>query len=417
MSANETGPQRLLPWAAALALGGLFVVLIVMWGSVLTAGGDDPLVPPARSPAPRGSPWELVGSLARSGSASPPDKAPEEALVAHGEAALPALERALRLGLRGRESQAFIGSGMSTRWAVVRVLARIAGEESTGLLVRALADHPDNYAMRDANLRAVEQRDLSDEQLELLLVGNPYPKPVLLALRKVGKASRGHRLRPLVERIHDVETAAKQLRNENDYPNAMPRDLWEIRLLSGQVLGRDMLPEMRERARSLVLELRALVDEPGPFGPRPHRDAAVWEGRVGALLTALRDLGQPVQATVRESAKESSAAAGAVLDMARFMVGEAARLDAVVLTLTASPDPSLRHLAVITLAQVKDPLSSPALWKALRDPLRRERQSCIRVPGQDYGFYPIRRLAARALIQMGADDAEVRRRLHEEGAK
>ena len=416
MRPSKTRSKSPAAWAAASVLSGLLVVLVASTASMLTAHGDDPPVRPIPKATPRGNPHELVESLSQSHSAAPPEKAVEDALVAHGEAALPALEKALRLGLRGRESQAFIDSRTPKRWAVVRVLDRIPGERSTDLLVRALADHPDNYAMRHANLLAVEKRDVLSKHLRALLA-NPYPKPVLLGLRKIGRAAQDHELRPLVERIHDPMVAEKQLRNEYRYPNAMPRDLWEIRLLSGQVLGKDMLPEVRQRARKLVQELLALVKDRGPFGPRPERDLVMWEGKVAGALLALRDLGESVQATVRESAKGvSGGTEEALLDMARLLVGETARVGAVSQILMTSPDPSLRHCAVITLAQVKDPRSKPALWKALHDPLRREDQSCIRVPGRDHRVYPIRQRAARTLTEMGVDKAEVRRRSPKKGA-
>lgn len=418
MRPSKTRRQHPLAWAAALVLTALLLVVIAAPELMRTADGDDPPVQPPRKDAPRRSPEELVARLWRLPSGTPADKARGDAVVAHGEAALPALEKALRLGLRGRESQAFIDSGTSRRWAVVAVLDRIPGERSTDLLVRALADHPDTFGMRHLNLRAVEKRDLSTEHLKALLAENPYPKPVLLALRKIGTAPSGHELRPLVERIHDPAVAKKQLRNEYDYPNARPRDLWEIRLRSGQVLGKDMFPEIRQRARSLVKELLALVNDRGPFGARPERDAVRWERMVAGLLFALRDLGASVQATVRESAGDvSGGTEEALLDMARLLVGETERVDAVAQTLTTSQDARLRHCAMITLAEVKVPRSKPALWKALHDPLSRENPSSFRVPGRDDRVYPIRERAARTLIEMGVDEAEVRRRSPKKDAK
>ncbi len=395
--------RRLGAWASAFAVVGLFVAAVLVISSKLNTDDDGS---PERA-APHAKPWELVGRLSPSVYGGPQVSAAEDDLVAHGEAALPALERALEVGLHARRSHA---RNKSRRWAVIRVLDRIPGERSTDLLVRTLADDADNYAMHNANLRAVEKRDLSTKHLTAML-SNPYPKPVLLALQKIGTAGRDHPLRPAVERIHDPAVARKQLRIRTDYRKAMPRVLWEIRLLSGRVLGKDMLPEIRHHARSLVEDLRSAANDRGPRGRPAGRDIRLELGQIVSALMELRDLGASVQATVRESAKDAtSGSEQALLDMARLLVGDAARVDAVAQTLTSSTSASLRELAVITLEQVKNPRSKPALWKALHDPLTREEQNSLPIPGRDPRYYPIRERAARTLIAMGVDEVEVRRR-------
>jgi GNAT superfamily N-acetyltransferase len=76
--------------------------------------------------------------------------------------------------------------------------------------------------------------------------------------------------------------------------------------------------------------------------------------------------------------------------------------------MSESPDPSLRLCAAMTLRVLKNPAAKAALWKALKDPYRRESNECCVVPGGSREVYPVRVVAADALIDLGEDPAQVR---------
>ena len=63
-----------------------------------------------------------------------PDVELEKKIADLGALALPALERELRLGIRFRTLDQLFKFAGSRRWAVVRVLSRISGEDTTGEL-------------------------------------------------------------------------------------------------------------------------------------------------------------------------------------------------------------------------------------------------------------------------------------------
>lgn len=355
------------------------------------------------------SPEALVALLAPSQAANvtPEHRAAEDRLVALGDKALPALEKALRLGLRGQEAQAFTDSGSARRGAVVRVLASLPSARATDLLVRALADHPDNFAMRHANLAAVDARVLTEAHIRALLLGTE-PEVVLLGLRKAGKIGSESPLAGPARNLHAEDRAREQLKNENGCRNANDDQLWDVHVAAGTALGIDMVPALRKRAWTLLGELEDAVLRPlaGPtgFSGRPHA-----EGGIQRAMGLLLDLGEPARDVVAGVAKSSSGDFRAVLDMTLLGFGQADKWEPVAAALTDSQAAGVRICAARALERAKDRRAIPALWKALADPFDRVRDGCCVMPDQGLEF-PVRETAARALIALGEDVAVVRER-------
>jgi len=330
----------------------------------------------------------------------------EDRLVALGDRAIPALEKELRPGIRFRELNTVLGAGGSRRWAVVRVLASIPTPKSTDLLVRILSDPPDNYAMRLATLMALEKRALTDEQIVAML-GHCEPGVVLAGFAHAEKRMDAAPVKAAVERVLDPEAARAQFRNEHGAALANADSLWEVRLAAGRLLGRDMTPEMRARAKTLLAELAAEVRHPTrPDQPKWISYASEAEVKIGRCLFALAALGQPVRAVVEQEAKDATGDHAKALDMALALLGDRGRVARVASHLTDSPSAMIRFCAVRTLRRLKDRSAVPALRKALRDPYRRRDGSCVRIG--DGMIYPIRIVAADALIDLGEDPEQVR---------
>ena len=114
----------------------------------------------------------------------------EKRIADLGKLALPALANELHLGIRFKRLNQILQSGDSRRWASVRVLARIPGDESTSLLVQSLSDPPDCYGMTVTILAALASRTLSNDQIVAML-GNHDPEIRRRYGRKCGsKATR-----------------------------------------------------------------------------------------------------------------------------------------------------------------------------------------------------------------------------------
>ena len=330
----------------------------------------------------------------------------EARLVALGDRAIPALEKELRPGIRFRQLNTILGAGGSRRWAVVRVLARIPTQKSTDLLVRILSDPPDNYAMRLATLMALEKRVLSNEQVVTML-GNREPRVVLAGFAHAAKRMGAPAVAAAVERIFEPEAARAQFKNEHGASLANADSLWEVRRTAGRLLGKDMVPEMSARARALLEELAAEVRHPTrPDQPKWISYASEAEIKIGRCLFALAALGQPVRAVVEQQAKDAMGDHAKTLDMALALMGDRDRVARVASHLTDSPSPMIRFCAARTLRRLKDRSAVPALKKALRDPYRRQDGSCVRIG--DGMIYPIRIVAADALIDLGEDPKQVR---------
>jgi HEAT repeat protein len=353
------------------------------------------------------SPEALVAQLSTSRAAAP-DRTAEDRVVALGDRALPALEQAMRFGLRGQESQTFTDSGTSRRWAVVRVLARIPSAGATDLLVRALADHPDTLGMRHATLSAVEARDLTVAQLRALLLGTE-PNVVLLGLRKAGRIAADSALAEPARTLYESDRAREQLRNEYGFRNANDDVLWDVRLAAGNALGIDMVPEQRRRAWTLVGELEAAVtarreDASAAFAT----DVSVDELAMLRAMGLLVGLGVPARDVVSKAADSATGDFRAVLDMTLLGLGDADRWESVANSLTDSTSPSLRVVAALALVWAKESRAAPALWRALDDPFQRVSGCCVRMG--DGMVFPVRLAAANALETLGADAATVNAR-------
>ena len=330
----------------------------------------------------------------------------EGRLVELGDRAIPALEKELRPGIRFRELNTILRGGGSRRWAVVRVLASIPTPKSTDLLVRILSDPPDNYAMRSLALQALGKRHLSDEQVVAML-GNREPRVVLAGLEHAGKRMDAPAVRAAVERVLDPEAARAQFRNEHGASLANADSLWEVRLAAGRLLGKDMAPEMRARAKTLLGELEAEVRHPTkPDQPAMISYASAAEIKIGRCLFALAALGQPVREVVEREAQAARGDHAKTLDMALALLGDRGRVARVASHLTDSPSAMIRFCAVRTLRRLNDHSAIPALRKALRDPCRRQDGSCMRIG--DGMVYPVRIVAADALIDLGEDPKQVR---------
>jgi hypothetical protein len=116
---------------ALVCIAAATMAALVVLGSTFAAGEDDAAA--------------LVGQLPTNGAFSNVEL--EKRIAALGAAALPALEQELRLGIRFRALDEHLKAHGSRRSAVASALARIPGDASTDLLVRALSDPPDNYGM------------------------------------------------------------------------------------------------------------------------------------------------------------------------------------------------------------------------------------------------------------------------------
>ena len=106
---------------------------------------------------------ELIKRLPSNCNATLSDRALLERIAGLGDAAIPALEQELHLGIKFRDLNRMLQANESRRDAGVQILAKIPGERSTDLLVRFLADSPDFLAMRFATLEALSKRSLEED--------------------------------------------------------------------------------------------------------------------------------------------------------------------------------------------------------------------------------------------------------------
>jgi HEAT repeat protein len=324
------------------------------------------------------------------------------ALATHGDAAIDALQRELHLELRGRAEQQFTDSGKSKRYAVVRALGRIDTERSSRLLIETVRAFPDFNGLCDAVIHALDSRTLGESQLERL-VSSACPPAAVYALRKAGTIRAGCPLRRVAEAVFDHDVARQQFRNFNGYPIGNEETLWEVRFAAGTALGVDMLPDMRRRTYTLVGELDA-ASHAEMAGP------SVWltsyskvEIDINSAVARLVQLGDPVRDIVVNARKTAHDEFAQVLDFALLALGDKDRVKDVAVTLTDSPHPSLRICAARALLGAKDRRAIPALWKALADSFHRQSGACVRSPGSDGEVYPVRSIAARALVDLGED--------------
>jgi HEAT repeat protein len=167
-----------------------------------------------------------------------------------------------------------------------------------------------------------------------------------------------------------------------------------------------MAPEMRSRGKEVLAQLKNETLHPS----RP--DQPVWTSYASkAELTIMQGieklaaLGDPVREIVQAEAKTAQGDYLPVLNMALARLGDKTKINAVANWLTTSQNPTIRFCAAMTLRKLRDPAAVPALTKALHDPYQR-------VDGSDVGprtkIYPVRIVAADALVELGKNPKEVR---------
>ena len=358
-----------------------------------------------QSPEPSAEAANLVHQLATSNTSVGPDTKLQAKIADLGVAALPALKKELRLGIRSHELYQVLGTENSRRAAVVSVLARMPDTESTDLLVKCLSDPPDTYDMRVAVLLALSKRTLSAAQIEAML-GNHEPEVVLAGIKHAANKMAEPELKAAVEKIFDPKIATEQFKNEYGASNAGPDALWNVRFAAGKALGIDLTAEMEERAVKILTELAAEAAHPTkPEVPRWISYGSESENIILHDLMNLTALAPPAKALVEHAAADAEGDYAKILDMARAQLGDRTRLDAVADALVTSENHTIRFCAAMTLRRIGDRSAIPALRKALRDPYRRADGSDVGPPRQ---IYPVRVVAADALIDLGADPKEIR---------
>ena len=331
----------------------------------------------------------------------------EAKLAALGEQALPVLERELHLGIKFPELNEMQGAGRSRRWAAVTALVRIPGEKSTGLLYRSLFDPPDNFAMRLATLAALQDRDLSEEMLVGLL-GHRETPVVLAAIEKAAQNAATPKIRAALEPLTRENVLEVQFENEYGASISSKESRWDVRRAAGVALGRDMTHDMRARANEILQSLKVAAEH---FSDPDDRQSMGYmtprEGDVCRALDGLAGLGPSIADLIAKETPLEGPRHAAMLDMAKARLGYAESLQRVTAIMNEATDPSLRICAAVTLRQLQDPATKAALWKALKDPYRKESHECLD-PGGSGKVYPVRVVAAAALIDLGEDPAQVR---------
>ena len=186
--------------------------------------------------------------------------------------------------------------------------------------------------------------------------------------------------------------------------------LWDVRLAAGKALKRNMVPEMRARAKQVLYELRQETMHP----TKPNASARMSygsqaENTICRCLSKLTALGDPVKDLVYGTAKEAEGDHAKVLDMALARLGDRTRVAQVANHLTSSKSHTIRFCAAVTLRILGDRSAIPALRKALHDSYHRQDGSCARIG--DGEIYPVRIVAADALIELGEDPNQIRREM------
>jgi HEAT repeat protein len=374
---------------ALVCVAAAAMAALVVLGSTSAAGEDDAAA--------------LVRQLPTNGAFSNVEL--EKRIAALGAAALPALEPELRLGIRFRVLDELLKAQGSRRSPVASVLARIPGDASTDLLVSALSDPPDNYGMTVGILEALEQRTLSPDQIVALLA-NEVPLIVLAGFRHKDAKVTVPEIEAAIERLFDKDVAQSQFRNEYGASTASADALWEVRLAAGKALKKDMLPEIRARAVKVLADLEQEALHPtDPDRPVFISNASRAELTICDSLNKLHSLGEPIRDLVEKAATTAAGNHAKILDMALARFGDPKRVAKVPEHLSTSDSPTVRYCAATTLRNVGEKSSVPALRKALRDPYQRRDGSCVRIG--DGMIYPVRQVAADALVRLGEDPRQV----------
>ena len=353
----------------------------------------------------------LIFQLPNNSAGRPIDRELLKTIASRGEQALPALEKELHLGKSSKEMQLLRSAGLSRRGAVVQVLERIPGERSTALLVSSLADPPDTHGMRYGTLLALSKRDLTVDQI-LRMLKNHHPEVVLAGIAHASRSKDSSQLTEGLEQVFDKGQAMTQFHNEYGASMASEDRLWEVRLAAGQALKKDMVPEMRVRAREILAVLKAEAVQP------TSPDKAEWMGctskteyTICSSIRKLSSLGEPVKSLVENEASQAQGDHAKVLAMALVGLGDPSKVAQVADDLVNSKNHTIRYCAAVTLRISGDRSALPALRKAMRDPYQREDASCTREASM---VYPVRMIVADALISLGEDPVTVRK---EQGQK
>jgi HEAT repeat protein len=359
----------------------------------------------AAQPQPADDATKLVQQLP-TGCNSTPDSRKLEARIAElGVAALPALKKELRLGIRSRERNSLSGSNRSRRASVVSVLALMPDAESTDMLVKCLADPPDCYGMQFGVLLALSKRALSTAQIQALL-GNQEPEIVLAGIEHAAARIAAPELKAAVEKVFETKAATEQFKNEYGASTANADALWNVRFAAGKALGVDLTAEMEERAVKILAKLAAEVAHPTrPEVPQWLSYGSESENIILREMQNLAALTPPAKRLVEQAAADAEGDYAKILDMARAQLGDRTRIAAVADALVTSENHTIRFCAAMTLRRIGDRSAIPALRQALRDPYRRTDGSDVGPPRQ---IYPVRGVAGAALIDMGADPKEIR---------
>jgi HEAT repeat protein len=378
--------------------------LTFLWyvGTVVTAQVENCWAQPLEAETPAA----LVQRLPKNSSARPADRELEEKIIRFGTRALPALEQELHLGINFKELNALLRADGSRRAAVVRVLTQIPGEQSTDLLLRSLADPPDNYGMRYATLKALAGRTVSRSQT-LALLRNCHPEVASAGIVHATRAAASPEIQAALETLFDQDAARKQFKNEYGAAIASEDVVWEIHLAAGRALKKDMLPEIRSKTLQILAGLKAESLHPTrPDEPVGMGFLSEAESTIGRHLSRLAAFGEPIKDLVERTSVSAEGDYAKVLDMALVRLGDPARVGRVATYLIESPSPTIRSCAAITLRLSGDRSAIPALKKALRDPYQRKDGSDV--GPRDRLVYPIRVLAADALIDLGENPKKVR---------
>jgi hypothetical protein len=352
---------------------------------------------------------ELIQQLP-SNCSRPPDQILIGRIADRGEAAIPALEKELHLGISFRNLNRMLQANQSRRSAVVQILAKIPGPQSTDLLVRSLADTPDCFGMRVATLEALSKRSLSDVQVETM-IGNSSPDVVIAGLAHATNAVMSPKVKAAVERIFEPKTAMPQFVNEYGAKTITDEGFWAVRLAAGKALQKDMVADMRQRAQRLLGEMKSEALHPSkPDEAEWLHDFSRAELAVLRALDGLAALGEPVKDLVSSEADSASGAYSQYLDMALARLGSLSRETKIADHLTGSTNITVRVCAVVTLRRLRKTTLRPALEKALRDPYHRTSGSDV---GPPRVVYPVRTVAADALIDLGENPQQVRSKAKE----
>lgn len=331
----------------------------------------------------------------------------EEKLVALGEAALPVLERELHLGIKFPELNRMLQAEQSHRWAAVTVLARIPGDKSTSLLYRSLFDPQDNFAMQLTTLTAFKGRALGGEMLVGML-GHRETPVVLAALEMAAAEADFPNVRAALEALTHEAALEVQFKNEYEASTSSKESRWDVRYAAGLALGRDMTDDMRARAGEILQSLKAAAEHISePDDRKTMGDATQREGEICQGLDGLAKLGQSIAGVVEKETAASGPDHAFLLDMAKARLGNAESLQRVAGLMNEAANPSIRFCAAVTLRKLKNPAAKAAFWKALKAPYHRESHACL-APIGSREVYPVRGVAAGALIDLGEDPAQVR---------